>query len=232
MPEIYAIGDTHGCFLTVQKAITEIGILPEDTIVFLGDLVDRGPRIRQLLEFVDQRPNTEALQGNHDYHWADLVLNNEKAHNWSQGMLRFMVNTINQLGLDDLAITYAKKVQAWPFVIKEPSGKYIFCHASYNWREGEKFDPIDHIWQRWYAKDDDIRDSMAPFLAIQMANYNGPIIVHGHDPISMGTNPYHYIGDKLIGINLDGGCCYGKSDSCLRVLRVSDDRIWEIPNVD
>ena len=37
------IGDVHGCLTELQALICRIAPKPDDTLVFLGDLVDKGP---------------------------------------------------------------------------------------------------------------------------------------------------------------------------------------------
>jgi len=43
MPRTLAIGDVHGCSLALRALLAEIEPQPEDTLVLLGDYVDRGP---------------------------------------------------------------------------------------------------------------------------------------------------------------------------------------------
>ena len=61
MPEgeiAYGIGDVHGCFLSLLDILEKIQIdrqasgAAKSTVVFLGDLIDRGPSSKQVLEFL------------------------------------------------------------------------------------------------------------------------------------------------------------------------------------
>jgi serine/threonine protein phosphatase 1 len=75
----FAIGDIHGdldalfkllaCFPTLDK---------DDTIVFVGDYIDRGPKSAEVIEFIRTLPkNTPAkvvaLRGNHEDAWLKVV---------------------------------------------------------------------------------------------------------------------------------------------------------------
>ncbi len=67
----FAVGDIHGQFSTLTKLLAKLPInLKEDELVFLGDLVDRGPNSRQVLEFVMQLQQdyskVTVLKGNHE----------------------------------------------------------------------------------------------------------------------------------------------------------------------
>lgn len=75
----FAIGDIHGDLAALDKLFTRLPpMTPEDTIVFLGDYIDRGPdsagvvaRVRQLTE---QGPaKVIALRGNHEDAWLQVV---------------------------------------------------------------------------------------------------------------------------------------------------------------
>lgn len=50
MPRTIAIGDIHGCLLALNALLDAIQPTPEDTIVTVGDYVDRGPDSRGVLE--------------------------------------------------------------------------------------------------------------------------------------------------------------------------------------
>ena len=69
MNKIYAIGDIQGCALSLKSLVKKI---PKDSkMIFLGDLVNRGPSslgtLRQLKSLQEQG-RIECLLGNHDLH--------------------------------------------------------------------------------------------------------------------------------------------------------------------
>ncbi len=45
------VGVIHGCYRELQELLDRAGILPTENIIALGDIVDRGPETRQVLEF-------------------------------------------------------------------------------------------------------------------------------------------------------------------------------------
>jgi serine/threonine protein phosphatase 1 len=70
---IYAIGDIHGQHAMLSALLDKLLGLPlhtEDTVVFLGDYVDRGENVRAvietLLQWRDRHTNTVFLRGNHE----------------------------------------------------------------------------------------------------------------------------------------------------------------------
>lgn len=76
---LYAIGDVHGCYTQMRKLLALIEAdfhqanekkNRESVIVFLGDLIDRGPNSKDVLEYLISSPprfaKTYCLKGNHE----------------------------------------------------------------------------------------------------------------------------------------------------------------------
>ena len=72
------IGDIHGCAHTLERLLQQLdyrkrnGVWqhPERKVIFLGDIVDRGPRIRESLELVYtmvQAGEAVSVMGNHEH---------------------------------------------------------------------------------------------------------------------------------------------------------------------
>ena len=66
-----AIGDIHGCNRRLQQLLDRIEFDPHaDTLVFVGDYLDRGPDVRgiidTLLDLKETYPNMICLRGNHE----------------------------------------------------------------------------------------------------------------------------------------------------------------------
>ncbi|MDO8805531.1 MAG: metallophosphoesterase [Elusimicrobiota bacterium] len=61
------IGDAHGCLHEVRQLIKQASFERSGDVIFLGDLVDRGPDTPGLLEYFDfHRPRFRAVMGNHE----------------------------------------------------------------------------------------------------------------------------------------------------------------------
>ncbi len=57
------IGDIHGCFDELQDLLQASGLAPDDQIIALGDIVDRGPDSPRVLEFFDSAHNAMSELG-------------------------------------------------------------------------------------------------------------------------------------------------------------------------
>ena len=79
---ILAIGDIHGCDVALESVLDRFDPTAEDTVVVLGDIVDRGPGTRQAIERLIDVSRTSRLigiLGNHEqmfleaYHGGDVL---------------------------------------------------------------------------------------------------------------------------------------------------------------
>lgn len=73
------IGDVHGCLVELQALIRCIAPQPDDTFVFLGDLVDKGPDSPAVVRWIrhfSRRYRVVLIEGNHE----------EKHRRWRQHM--------------------------------------------------------------------------------------------------------------------------------------------------
>lgn len=76
----FAVGDVHGDLAALERALAKLPELDdEDTIVFMGDYIDRGPKSAQVVEFVRKtlpartKAKVVALRGNHEDGWLRVA---------------------------------------------------------------------------------------------------------------------------------------------------------------
>ncbi len=62
----YVVGDPHGHFQTFLRLLSHAGIGSGDRVLFVGDLVNRGPQSLEMLQWVRDNSHAEAVLGNHD----------------------------------------------------------------------------------------------------------------------------------------------------------------------
>ena len=220
---IYAIGDIHGRRDCLDDLLIRIG---EDdrargaartTIVFLGDLVDRGPEsmgvIDRLVQLSQVRPCI-LLMGNHEEVFIDAWEGDQAAARLfhriggRETLLSYGVTVADYDAADfeRLIVLLATHVPAEHIAFLRGfrdtyrSGDYLFVHAGI--RPGTPIDaqrPADMRWIRDKFLDDP-RD-------------HGVVVVHGHSitaqveehPNRVGIDTGAYASGKLTAIGLEGG---------------------------
>lgn len=60
------IGDIHGCYDEFAELLEKAALTPDDEIIALGDIVDRGPEPLKILNFFERSTQARALKGNHE----------------------------------------------------------------------------------------------------------------------------------------------------------------------
>ena len=63
---IFIVGDIHGCFDMLQYALKDVGFSDSDFLLCLGDLIDRGDKNLEVLNFVLESDNVFSIKGNHE----------------------------------------------------------------------------------------------------------------------------------------------------------------------
>ena len=85
MPRHLAIGDIHGCVHALTGLIDVVDPRPQDTIITLGDYVDRGPDSAAVLDFVinlGKHHRLVPLRGNHEIMMLDARDKKSWQHSW------------------------------------------------------------------------------------------------------------------------------------------------------
>lgn len=214
--EIYVIGDIHGCANELKSLIETLPLAENCIIVFLGDLIDRGPHSRQVIDYVielSKKYEVVTLMGNHEAMFLDFI----KAPR-SQAAGRFIFNgggaTLASYGDGtghyDLPDEHAEFFdQLLPFYETED---YFFVHGGVPNIPLNKISLKKHGTYMLWARDDFLK-----------SNYDwGKTIVHGHTP--------HREVEQTEGrINLDTGCVYGNKLSCMRL---SDQKLFQVKKTE
>lgn len=67
--KIYAIGDVHGERIKLERLFSKLTIEKDDTVIFLGDYIDRGVDSKGVIDFIlslKDKCNLITLKGNHE----------------------------------------------------------------------------------------------------------------------------------------------------------------------
>ncbi len=205
-PRILAIGDIHGCLTALDTLLDFIELKPEDTLIFLGDYVDRGPDSRGVLNRLIElsaRPNTIFLRGNHDL-WMERAREDRQ---WFTSWLSRGVGGLETLG------SYGSFAEIppshWEFLDKlaeyYETETEIFVHGAVD-ADLELAEQHQQtlLWERV--------DDQAP-------HFSGKRVICGHTSQQNGV-PL----DISHAVCIDTFCCGG---GWLSALDVAANRVWQ-----
>ncbi len=77
MERLIAIGDIHGEYDKLKRLLNKLNLTADDTVVFLGDYIDRGSKSKQVVDELiklSQFCHCEFLMGNHEYYMLQTAL--------------------------------------------------------------------------------------------------------------------------------------------------------------
>jgi serine/threonine protein phosphatase 1 len=63
---IVVVGDVHGCRATLDRLLDRIEIADTDLVIFVGDLVRKGPDSQGVVDLVRSRDNLMSVRGNNE----------------------------------------------------------------------------------------------------------------------------------------------------------------------
>jgi len=158
------IGDVHGCYdglicLLQRLGYQEIdGVFqhPERLIIFVGDLIDRGPQIREVLQLVQRmcsRGKALSILGNHEYNAVrfkegiDALLRGEQDHGVPKRVQRLMEQTLKQFSnYPGEWRSYCDWFSQWPLFLEGEGFRVVHaCWDSQLINEYRKIYLDDHL---------------------------------------------------------------------------------------
>lgn len=171
---LIAIGDIHGCHEEFAELLSRLELKPEDRLILLGDLVNRGPDSHRVIELA-RAHRALALLGNHELRLLNYRRTRDLKYAKEQDL-----ETFDQLSPEDWV--YLEKML---LTYEEPSLNLVCVHAGFlpspPWQRQPaevitRIQVIDRDGQP--RKRADAPD--APFWADL---WNGPpYVVYGHTP--------------------------------------------------
>ncbi|KPN31257.1 diadenosine tetraphosphatase [Halolamina pelagica] len=76
--ELYVVGDVHGSFAELETLLEELSLGPNDMVVFVGDLIRKGPHSPEVIDLVRERDDLISVRGNNE----QKLLRGEKDPDW------------------------------------------------------------------------------------------------------------------------------------------------------
>ena len=127
-----AIGDIHGCLTALRVLERTVPLRAEDSLIVLGDMVDRGPDSSQVLDWAIERHEQGrliALRGNHEIMMLEAKRNPRNLGYWlevgGRQTLKSYGDNATLADVPDRHWEFLEQLQPW-----SQTETHIFVHGS------------------------------------------------------------------------------------------------------
>jgi serine/threonine protein phosphatase 1 len=191
----FVIPDIHGCARTFSRLLRDvIQLRKADRLYLLGDMIDRGPRSREVLDAILQLRaegyNIYPLRGNHEEMFLQSCRDRSYFRLW---MLNGGQSTLDSFGVEDgceILLSYRQFIESLPYFILLDD--FVLVHGSLNFRIPDPFtDTEAMLWSRDTSVDKRL--------------IGGRRMVGGHTPRTREEIIRTLATDRIM---LDNGCVY------------------------
>jgi serine/threonine protein phosphatase 1 len=216
-----AIGDIHGCLSPLQTLLDKLAPNSDETLVFLGDYIDRGPDSKGVIDYLLVLKETHPcvfLMGNHEFMMLEY-LDFGREEGWAMNggkstLASYMLH--DEIHIPESHIDFLHNL-----VYYYDTEKYFFVHGGLKPTRSivenlKLLSPMDFVWER---------DHLNPHHLFYEDYAWEKTVVCGHTP-----RPEPILKDKLISI--DTGCVYNYSPELgrLTAIRLPSLEIVQVDN--
>lgn len=221
------IGDVHGCYKTLLALLKK---LPDDQIVFVGDLIDRGPSSKEVVQLVmDNSDHMLCVQGNHESwgmncltkrRFGEMVSWLNMRNGGKATLLSYNPNApLHKLSSKNILPEHKKFLEELPKFYEE---KDLFVsHSNYAGEAWEDLERKNYQNLQWNRSQPEI------VVREGVEKYH----VFGHTPVPGAVVTDYYA-------NIDTGACYneqfdrGEGYGILTALQWPSMKIFTQENID
>lgn len=216
MGRLICIGDVHGCIRELDALVTALALSPGDRLVFLGDLVDRGPDpmavVRRVRSLIDEYPGSTVVLGNHEAKMGLRIRNPARPDRpaWLQAANEHELTWLTQV----------------PAFTRDRTRGVVMVHGGIFPRYFEHHGTLPEDPSELPSLSRKQRERIARFRMVRFVNeagdfvslrertasarfwadvYDGRegLVLFGHEPYLEGPRRFEH------AIGIDGGCVYG-----------------------
>jgi protein phosphatase len=225
------IGDVHGCFDELCDLLGELGYTvsevngqfslatpPGRRLIFVGDLVDRGPQTPNVLRFASQMVASAqafCVPGNHDIRLMKALRGKEMPLTWGLG------ESLEQIAQEpiDFKPAMAKFIDGMVSHYVFDDGKLVVAHAGLpEAMQGRGSGKVRDV--AIHGEKTGETDAFGDVRYVWAADYRGKaLVVYGHTPVAEPV----WLNNT---VNIDTGCVYGGR---LTALRYPEREIVSVP---
>jgi serine/threonine protein phosphatase 1 len=217
----FVIGDIHGCAATLRRLVDEmLRPLPVDRILLLGDLIDRGPDSKGVLDFIfelrERGLSVDGIRGNHEEMCLRAGEDPYYLELWNANGGLATLASFHADGPGDIPRRYRDFLAALPLYILLDN--FVIVHAGLNFDVPNPLDDTEAmLWTR------------SSFVDRQ--RIGGRRLICGHTPVMRGRLETSLTGSKIM---LDNGCVFSGRPGMgnLAALELESMALFLQPNID
>jgi len=217
----FVIGDIHGCAATLRRLVdAALRPFPGDRIYLLGDLIDRGPDSKGVLDFIFELQgrglSVSSVRGNHEEMCLQAGDDQYCLGLWAANGGLATLESFQADGPGDIPHRYRAFLGSLPhYILLED---FVIVHAGLNFDPPTPFDDTSAmLWTR------------SPFVDRQ--RIGGRRLVCGHTPVPRTLLEASLDSSKIM---LDNGCVFGErlEMGCLAALELESMTVRYQENID
>ncbi|MGE5480127.1 MAG: metallophosphoesterase family protein [Chloroflexota bacterium] len=194
MDKTYIIGDVHGCFYSLKSLFERLAPSKRDTIIFLGDYIDKGARSRETLDFLlevrENYPRAIFIKGNHEALALESEISGEKFGLWMLNGGGATLRSIEITKFSEMPSRYAEFLGSCRSYAT--NNEFVITHGGLNF---DIDDPLEDRHAMLWERND----------KIDRSKIGGRRLIVGHTPVPLEQMRASLSSDKIM---LDGGCVF------------------------
>lgn len=171
----FVISDIHGNNELFQKALDHIALEKSDALFLLGDLIDRGPDTKGVLDSVidlkEKGYDIRLIKGNHEALFLAALDHPKNIMNWMLNGGDRMLFSFKTGHIHHIPGKYIELINNATYYAEVDN--YILVHAALNMQIDDPFS--DQHTLLWHRK---------PYELLNSEWLDGRTLVHGHTPMS------------------------------------------------
>jgi len=221
-PRRFVIGDVHGCSRTLRQLVERgIGLSREDELYLLGDLIDRGPDTKGVLDFIfelrEMGFDVTSVRGNHEEMYLHAGNSRDYMDMWLANGGQTTLASFQADGPGDIPHLYQSYLRSLPYYLLLDD--FVIVHAGLNFDLNDPFaDTEAMLWQR--------------DCEVDLQRTGGRRLANGHTPVTRDQVVASLATDRIL---LDNGCVFGSGRAgkgCLVALELNTLTLAFQANID
>lgn len=221
MTRRFVIPDIHGCCLTFRRLVSEvIGLERADELYLLGDMIDRGPDSKGVLDFFlelrDQGFSIKGIKGNHEEMCLRADEDLESMELWIANGGLATLRSFEAESAGEIPRRYRNLLRSLPgYILLED---FVIVHAALNFDSIDPFaDTEAMLWMRT--------------CNVDTSRIGGRRLISGHTPVTREQLTSSLASDRIL---IDNGCVFAGRPGLgsLTALELNSMRIWYQDNID